>query len=49
MVTEFETERQGGVWVLLDMHQYAQRGVAPENTEEYGVTSAASHRNAGTD
>ncbi len=42
MVKEFETERQGGAWVLLDMHQYSQRGVAPENTEEYGVASAAS-------
>lgn len=42
MVKEFELERQGGAWVLLDMAKAAQWGEAPENTEEYGVTAAAS-------
>lgn len=42
MVKEFEIEQQGGVWILLDMQKDVQTGNAPHNTEEYGVTAAAS-------
>jgi uncharacterized protein (DUF58 family) len=42
MVKEFEIERQGGVWILLDMNGDNQEGEGAESTEEYGVTIAAS-------
>ena len=42
MVKEFEIERHGGVWIVLDMNRKSQGGEGKESTEEYGVKIAAS-------
>ncbi|MFH1141744.1 MAG: DUF58 domain-containing protein [Chloroflexota bacterium] len=42
MVKQFESEMRNHVWVVLDMHQDVQTGGEIDNTEECGVTIAAS-------
>ena len=42
MVKEFDTDIGNQVWIILDLHQDVQAGGDIENTEEYGVTAAAS-------
>lgn len=42
MVKEFELDPASNVWLVLDLQQDVQAGVAPESTEEYAVTVAAS-------
>tara|TARA_Y100000588_G_scaffold376354_2_gene454047 strand:+ start:6908 stop:8119 length:1212 start_codon:yes stop_codon:yes gene_type:complete len=42
MVKEFEIERHGGVWIILDMNRNTQEGEGAESTEEYGIKVAAS-------
>ncbi len=42
MVKQFENETRNHVWVVLDMHQDVQAGGEIDNTEEWGVTIAAS-------
>ena len=42
MVKEFDTDIGNQVWIILDLHQDVQAGGDIENTEECGVTAAAS-------
>ncbi len=42
MVKEFDVERQGSVWVLLDLQKDVQEGEGAESTAEYAITAAAS-------
>ena len=42
MVKEFDVGISAESWVVLDMHQLAHFGLAPDNTEELAVTVAAS-------
>lgn len=42
MVKEFELDPFADVWIVLDLHGQAHRGIGPESTEEYAVTLAAS-------
>jgi uncharacterized protein (DUF58 family) len=42
MVKEFELDPTSDVWVVLDLDASVQAGHAPESTEEYAVTIAAS-------
>lgn len=42
MVKEFEQEPGSNVWIVLDLDSSARYGEEPDDTEEYGVTIAAS-------
>ena len=42
MVKEFDADLRNQIWIVLDLDQSVQAGEEIENTEEYGVTLAAS-------
>ncbi|MSQ23812.1 MAG: DUF58 domain-containing protein [Chloroflexi bacterium] len=42
MVKEFELDPFSDVWIVLDLNVAPHRGTAPESTDEYAVTIAAS-------
>ncbi len=42
MVKQFDQGSESHVWVVFDQHRDAQAGDAPESTDEYGATVAAS-------
>jgi uncharacterized protein (DUF58 family) len=42
MVKEFERDPYSDVWLILDLDRLVQSGSAPDSTDEYAVTAAAS-------
>lgn len=41
-VRAFDTEISGDLWIVVDLDRSVQAGTAPESTEEYAITLAAS-------